>query len=224
MSCTGLQVLPQVSDQQVQGSSKDGQNKPAFSFDNDTTMNLDGPGYALSLLLLGDYFLLGSIFGACPCVHKCCLSVGDAISRGLWLTWIGLKRLPPILSPCHQFFSELPTGSFTVCKYKYMSPIFLSGDSLINCKRNIIIVIVNIIMIIILIMNMMLRWDHNPWDGFLLWSRLKLRQISRPLPGAKKISSGIKKAIMMMFLINMVNKKAYPSSDQLIGVDTNSRC
>ena len=29
-------------------------NKPAFSFDNDTTMNLDGPGYALSLLLIGN--------------------------------------------------------------------------------------------------------------------------------------------------------------------------
>ena len=82
---TGLQVLPQASSD-LQGNSNDGQNKPAFSFDNDTTMNLDGPGYALSLLLLGHYFLnsvLGSIFGACRSVHKCCPSVGDAISRGL---------------------------------------------------------------------------------------------------------------------------------------------
>ena len=82
---TGLQVLPQASSD-LQGNSNDGQNKPAFSFDNDTTMNLDGPGYALSLLLLGHYFLnsvLGSIFGACRSVHKRCLSVGDAISRGL---------------------------------------------------------------------------------------------------------------------------------------------
>ena len=85
MPFTGLQVLPQASSD-LQGNSNDGQNKPAFSFDNDTTMNLDGPGYALSLLLLGHYFLnsvLGSIFGACRSVHKCCPSVGDAISRGL---------------------------------------------------------------------------------------------------------------------------------------------
>lgn len=71
---TGLQVLPQSSD--LQGNSQDGQNKPAFSFDNDTTMNLDGPGYALSLLLIGHYFLtlpfVGSISGAWRCLHKCC--------------------------------------------------------------------------------------------------------------------------------------------------------
>ena len=191
---TGLQVLPQAS-AELQGNSNDGQNKPAFSFDNDTTMNLDGPGYALSLLLLGHYFLnsplLGSIFGACRCVHKCCPSVGDAISRGLWLTWIGLKRLPPILSPCHQLFSELPSGPFTVCKHKYMSPIFLSGDSLINIlsstnsKRNIINTVIVILIMIILIM-MVIRWDYNPGDGFLLWSWLQLRQISWPLPGEKQ--------------------------------------
>ena len=70
MPFTGLQVLPQASSD-LQGNSNDGQNKPAFSFDNDTTMNLDGPGYALSLLLLGHYFLLGSISGACRSVHKC---------------------------------------------------------------------------------------------------------------------------------------------------------
>merc|ERR1712083_701574 len=56
----GLQVLPQSSD--LQGSSQDGQNKPAFSFDNDTTMNLDGPGYALSLLLIGEIIILGMAF------------------------------------------------------------------------------------------------------------------------------------------------------------------
>ena len=70
---TGLQVLPQQSSD-LNGDSNDGQNKPAFSFDNDTTMNLDGPGYALSLLLLGHYFfnssVLGSISGACRCVAR----------------------------------------------------------------------------------------------------------------------------------------------------------
>jgi len=55
----GLQVLPSGSEQQT---TKDGQNKPAFSFDNDTTMNLDGPGYALSLLLLGEIIILGMAF------------------------------------------------------------------------------------------------------------------------------------------------------------------
>ena len=53
-------------------------------------------------------------------------SVGDAISRGLWPTWIGPKELPPILSPCHQLFSELPLGLFNVCKHKDLPPIFLS--------------------------------------------------------------------------------------------------
>ena len=37
-------------------------NKPAFSFDNDTTMNLDGPGYALSLLLIGEIVILAMAF------------------------------------------------------------------------------------------------------------------------------------------------------------------
>ena len=37
-------------------------NKPAFSFDNDTKMNLDGPGYALSLLLLGEIVILAMAF------------------------------------------------------------------------------------------------------------------------------------------------------------------
>ena len=73
MYFTGLQVLPQQSSD-LNGDSNDGQNKPAFSFDNDTTMNLDGPGYALSLLLLGHYFfnssVLWSISGACRCVAR----------------------------------------------------------------------------------------------------------------------------------------------------------
>ena len=38
--------------------------KPAFSFDNDTTMNLDGPGYALSLLLIGEIVILAMAFFA----------------------------------------------------------------------------------------------------------------------------------------------------------------
>ena len=74
MSFSGLQILPQAS-ANLQENSNDGQNKPAFSFDNDTTMNLDGPGYALSLLLLGHYFLnspvLGSIFGASQMLPVC---------------------------------------------------------------------------------------------------------------------------------------------------------
>lgn len=37
-------------------------NKPAFSFDNDTKMNLDGPGYALSLLLIGEIVILAMAF------------------------------------------------------------------------------------------------------------------------------------------------------------------
>ena len=41
-----------------------GDNKPAFSFDNDTTMNLDGPGYALSLLLIGEIVILAMAFFA----------------------------------------------------------------------------------------------------------------------------------------------------------------
>ena len=45
---SGLQVLPQSTT-----DSPNDRNKPAFSFDNDTSMNLDGPGYALSLLLIG---------------------------------------------------------------------------------------------------------------------------------------------------------------------------
>ena len=40
------------------------ENKPAFSFDNDTTMNLDGPGYALSLLLIGEIVILAMAFFA----------------------------------------------------------------------------------------------------------------------------------------------------------------
>ena len=45
---SGLQILPQSTT-----DSPNDRNKPAFSFDNDTSMNLDGPGYALSLLLIG---------------------------------------------------------------------------------------------------------------------------------------------------------------------------
>ena len=63
MSFTGLQVLPQAS-ADLQENSSDGQNKPAFSFDNDTTMNLDGPGYALSLLLIGEIVILAMAFFA----------------------------------------------------------------------------------------------------------------------------------------------------------------
>ena len=45
------------------GTSSNGK-KPAFSFDNDTTMNLDGPGYALSLLLIGEIVILAMAFFA----------------------------------------------------------------------------------------------------------------------------------------------------------------
>jgi len=44
------------------GGSGGGKEKPAFSFDNDTTMNLDGPGYALSLLLIGEIVILAMAF------------------------------------------------------------------------------------------------------------------------------------------------------------------
>ena len=45
------------------GTTSNGK-KPAFSFDNDTTMNLDGPGYALSLLLIGEIVILAMAFFA----------------------------------------------------------------------------------------------------------------------------------------------------------------
>ena len=44
------------------GGGNGGKEKPAFSFDNDTTMNLDGPGYALSLLLIGEIVILAMAF------------------------------------------------------------------------------------------------------------------------------------------------------------------
>ena len=48
MFTLGLQVLPQ--EYEAEGSKA----TAAFTFDNDTTMNLGGPEYALSLLILGN--------------------------------------------------------------------------------------------------------------------------------------------------------------------------
>ena len=41
--------------------SSDGATKPAFKLANKTSMNLDGPGYALTLLLLGRESLVMSL-------------------------------------------------------------------------------------------------------------------------------------------------------------------
>jgi len=61
----GLQILPSDDpDYDYADDSSDPNNKPAFSFDNDTTMNLDGPGYALSLLLIGEIVILAMAFFA----------------------------------------------------------------------------------------------------------------------------------------------------------------
>ena len=38
-----------------QSTTENPADKPAFSFDNDTTLNLDGPGYALSIHIIGNY-------------------------------------------------------------------------------------------------------------------------------------------------------------------------
>ena len=57
---SGLQILPSDGDAELTGGG--GKDKPAFSFDNDTTMNLDGPGYALSLLLIGEIVILAMAF------------------------------------------------------------------------------------------------------------------------------------------------------------------
>ena len=56
--CAGVQIVPDDD------YDTTGDNKPAFSFDNDTTMNLDGPGYALSLLLIGEIVILAMAFFA----------------------------------------------------------------------------------------------------------------------------------------------------------------
>ena len=58
-SFVGVQIIPSDEDYDESGG-----NKPAFSFDNDTTMNLDGPGYALSLLLIGEIVILAMAFFA----------------------------------------------------------------------------------------------------------------------------------------------------------------
>merc|ERR1719412_2602698 len=58
----GLQILPSDGDAELTGGGGGGKDKPAFSFDNDTTMNLDGPGYALSLLLIGEIVILAMAF------------------------------------------------------------------------------------------------------------------------------------------------------------------
>ena len=64
----GLQVLPNDGEDAEffgstgSGGGNGGKEKPAFSFDNDTTMNLDGPGYALSLLLIGEIVILAMAF------------------------------------------------------------------------------------------------------------------------------------------------------------------
>ena len=67
----GLQILPNEgedaeffggSGSSGNGGVTGGKEKPAFSFDNDTTMNLDGPGYALSLLLIGEIVILAMAF------------------------------------------------------------------------------------------------------------------------------------------------------------------
>ena len=59
----GIQMVPQEGQDYDDYDSRDGK-KPAFSFDNDTTMNLDGPGYALSLLLIGEIVILAMAFFA----------------------------------------------------------------------------------------------------------------------------------------------------------------
>ena len=60
---SGLQILPSDGDAELTGGGGGGgKDKPAFSFDNDTTMNLDGPGYALSLLLIGEIVILAMAF------------------------------------------------------------------------------------------------------------------------------------------------------------------
>ena len=56
-------MVPQEGQDYDDYDSRDGK-KPAFSFDNDTTMNLDGPGYALSLLLIGEIVILAMAFFA----------------------------------------------------------------------------------------------------------------------------------------------------------------
>jgi len=56
-----IRGLQMAEDDDIGSSSE---NKPAFSFDNDTTMNLDGPGYALSLLLIGEIVILAMAFFA----------------------------------------------------------------------------------------------------------------------------------------------------------------
>lgn len=52
---TGVQVQPATNPQPES-------NKPAFKLANKTSMNLDGPGYALTLLLVGEILILGMAF------------------------------------------------------------------------------------------------------------------------------------------------------------------
>ena len=52
---TGVQVSPSASENQDK-PARSSSGPPAFRFSNSASMNLDGPGYALTLLLLGKYF------------------------------------------------------------------------------------------------------------------------------------------------------------------------
>ena len=60
----GIQMLPSDNQDYDDYDTTSKGKKPAFSFDNDTTMNLDGPGYALSLLLIGEIVILAMAFFA----------------------------------------------------------------------------------------------------------------------------------------------------------------
>ena len=60
----GIQMVPSDNQDYDDYDTTSNGKKPAFSFDNDTTMNLDGPGYALSLLLIGEIVILAMAFFA----------------------------------------------------------------------------------------------------------------------------------------------------------------
>eukprot|EP00090_Calanus_glacialis_P009395 TRINITY_DN17762_c0_g1_i1.p1 TRINITY_DN17762_c0_g1~~TRINITY_DN17762_c0_g1_i1.p1 ORF type:complete len:124 (-),score=24.53 TRINITY_DN17762_c0_g1_i1:126-497(-) len=57
---TGLQILPQAS----QPSPVQIKRKQTFAFDNKTSLNLDGAGYALSLFVFGQIIILAMAFAS----------------------------------------------------------------------------------------------------------------------------------------------------------------
>ena len=50
--------------QQFQNSFENPENRPAIKFENKSSLNLDGPGYALTLLFVGRFYSKG-----CPTKH-----------------------------------------------------------------------------------------------------------------------------------------------------------